>query len=217
MVQLTSNEQPQLAELAKKLTISRTDKTTQVRFGAPTQTLFGFLKEQWEQQRQKQSQQQPATVPVGGTTLCELTSEELAWQAGRGCQASFAELVRRYAPRLQAFLRRRTRDRHEAEDLVQDTFLKAYRSLDRYDESWRFSTWLFTIASRTAVSHHRRKRPDVVQSEVQTPACDRAIETREQRDSLWAAAAQLPEGQYRALWLKYGRGHVHQGHCPGDG
>lgn len=142
---------------------------------------------------------------VGGSaTLCELTSEELAWHAGRGCQASFAELVHRYAPKLQAFLRRRTHDRHEAEDLVQDTFIKAYRSLGRYDESWRFSTWLFTIASRAAVSHHRRRRPQCARPALQAPACDEAAEKREQRESLWAAAAQLPEGQYRSLWLKYG-------------
>ena len=140
---------------------------------------------------------------VGATALCELTSEELAWQAGRGCHASFAELVRRFAPKLQAFLRRRTHDRHEAEDLVQDTFVKAYENLSRYDISWRFSTWLFTIASRAAVSHHRRKRPECVRPDLQSSACDEAAERREQRESLWATAAQLPEGQYQSLWLKY--------------
>lgn len=136
--------------------------------------------------------------------LGELTSEELAWHAGRGCQASFAELVHRYAPRLQAFLQRRTRDRHEAEDLVQDTLIKAYTNLGRYDESWRFSTWLFTIASRAAISHHRRRQPPCAGPAPQAPACDEAFEKQEQRESLWTAAAQLPQGQYRSLWLKYG-------------
>jgi RNA polymerase sigma-70 factor (ECF subfamily) len=142
--------------------------------------------------------------PVGGrTAIGELTSEELAWQAARGCQASFAELVHRFAPRLQTFLQRRTRDRHEAEDLVQDTFVKAYENLARYDSSWRFSTWLFTIASRAAVSRHRRKRPECLRADLQAPACDEAVERREQREGLWALAAQLPEGQHQALWLKY--------------
>lgn len=143
---------------------------------------------------------------AGEAALCELTSEELAWQAGRGCQASFAELVRRFAPKLQAFLRRRTRDRHEAEDLVQDTFVKAYENLERYDSSWRFSTWLFTIASRAAVSHHRKKRPELVADpELQATAHDEVVERQEQRENLWAVAARLPEGQYQALWLKYGQ------------
>jgi len=136
--------------------------------------------------------------------LGDLTSEELAWQAARGCQASFAELVNRFAPKLQAFLRRRTRDRHEAEDLVQDTLLKAYRSLGRYDESRRFSTWLFTIAARTAVSHYRRRKLEVVDLDTEAVASDEAVEGREERENLWTLASRLPEGQYQTLWLRYG-------------
>lgn len=144
--------------------------------------------------------------PVTGVvSLRGLSSEELAGRAKCGCQASFAELVRRYAPRLQAFLGRRNRDGHEVEDLVQDTLLKAYRSLDRYDDSWRFSTWLFTIAGRTAVSRHRRKQPEpgLRDSQAQMPAPDEAADRREQQESLWAMAAKLPVGQYQALWLRY--------------
>ena len=136
-------------------------------------------------------------------TAHEMTSEELAGRAGQGCQASFAELVHRYAPRLRAFLQRRTRDRHEAEDLVQDTLLKAYTNLARYDEPRRFSTWLFTIATRAAVSRHRRRRPERLLADLQAPACDEVAAGQEQRENLWALAAQLPEGQYQSLWLKY--------------
>lgn len=53
MVQL-GGDQPQLAELARNLSVSQTGKTTQIRFETPTQTAFGFLKTQWEQQKQKQ-------------------------------------------------------------------------------------------------------------------------------------------------------------------
>ena len=62
MVQLSAGEQPQLAELTRSLTISQADKTTQVRFEAPTQTLFQFLKDQWAKQKQTPGQP-PATVP----------------------------------------------------------------------------------------------------------------------------------------------------------
>jgi hypothetical protein len=62
MVQLSANEQPQLAELVKNLSISQTDKTTQVRFEAPTQTIFQFLKDQWAKQKSTQGQP-PATAP----------------------------------------------------------------------------------------------------------------------------------------------------------
>lgn len=139
-----------------------------------------------------------------GMILRNLNSEELAWRARQGCQASFTELVHRYAPRLQAFLRRRTRHGHEVEDLVQDTFIKAYQNLGRYDNSWRFSTWLFTIATRLAASRHRKReqRPAVGDLSSQTYTDD-AIDRREQQESLWAKAAELPDSQREALWLRY--------------
>jgi RNA polymerase sigma-70 factor (ECF subfamily) len=145
--------------------------------------------------------------PVNGiVSLRGLSSEELAGRAKCGCQASFAELVRRYAPRLQAFLCRRNRNDHEVEDLVQDTLFKAYQNLDRYDDSWRFSTWLFTIAGRVAVSRHRRKQlePGSLDLQAHAPAPDEIADQREQQESLWAIVAELPAGQYRALWLRYG-------------
>jgi len=56
MASLATEEQPQLSELAKRVNVSRADRTTQVRFEAPVQSVFGFLKEQWEQKRQQQKQ-----------------------------------------------------------------------------------------------------------------------------------------------------------------
>ncbi len=139
------------------------------------------------------------------TILHELDSEELAWRAKQGCQASFTELVHRYAPRLQAFLRRKTRPRHEVEDLVQDTFIKAYQNLDQYDRTWKFSTWLFTIATRLAATHHRRRQPpdNLLRCHVQIAAPDEHAGRQEAGESLWAMAAELSAGQHQALWLRY--------------
>ena len=107
---------------------------------------------------------------VGAATILhELDSEELAWRAKQGCQASFTELVHRYAPRLQAFLRRKTRPRHEVEDLVQDTLIKAYQNLDQYDRTWKFSTWLFTIARNLCTDNARRGALRKADSLDQTP------------------------------------------------
>jgi len=136
--------------------------------------------------------------------LRDLDSEELAWRAKQGCQASFTELVHRYAPRLHGFLRRKTRHSHEVEDLVQDTFVKAYQNLGRYDDSWKFSTWLFTIAGRLAISRRRKREPlrAVLDRPMQVCAAE-AIDRREQRESLWAKVAELPGSQREALWLRY--------------
>jgi RNA polymerase sigma-70 factor (ECF subfamily) len=141
------------------------------------------------------------------TALHDLSEEELARQAKRGCQAAFAELVRRFAPRLRAFLSQRTANRHDAEDLVQDTFVSAYQSIGRYRKSARFSTWLFTIGARLAVSHHRKLK---VRSQVRyapssaRDSCD-VVSQKEEREGLWATAQNLPERQYQVLWLKYGQ------------
>jgi len=52
MAQLATQEQPKLSELAKSVNISRNERITQVRFEAPAQAVFTFLKEQWEQKKQ---------------------------------------------------------------------------------------------------------------------------------------------------------------------
>ena len=56
MAQLATQEQPKLSELAKNVTVSRDDKIVQGRFEAPTQSVFAFLKEQWEKKQQPQTQ-----------------------------------------------------------------------------------------------------------------------------------------------------------------
>jgi len=139
--------------------------------------------------------------------LCDLSAEELARQAKQGCRASFAELVKRFAPRLQFFLCQKTNDPHDAEDLVQDTFVKAYQNIGRYRESYRFSTWLFTIGARLAVSHHRKKcvRLRPVPAPHERPGPTEAAGNRQRHDDLWTLARELSEFQYRVLWLKYGQ------------
>ena len=139
------------------------------------------------------------------TAAKSVSAEELAWRSQKGCQASFAQLVDRYAAGLLSFLRRRTESLEDAEDLVQDTFVRAYENIGRYKNCWKFSTWLFTIAGRLASSHHRSSRSTKALGEVESEAPDPAEATvrREAKQGLWDSAAELPEGQYEALRLKY--------------
>src|SRR4051794_35378927 len=76
----------------------------------------------------------------------------------RCCDACFESLVRRFQVPLLHYLLRRTASRADAEDLVQESFLAAYKNLASYDSRWRFSTWLFTIANRLATSAARKGR-----------------------------------------------------------
>ncbi len=133
------------------------------------------------------------------------SAEELARRAQEGCRQSFAALVGLYGERLFLFLRHRTGNVEDAEDLVQDTFVRAYQNIESYNSSYRFSTWLFTIACRLAGSHCRRARRKhvVANPEPSTEGPAEAAERTDARRSLWELAACLPEGQYQALWLRY--------------
>lgn len=117
-----------------------------------------------------------------------LSAEELVCRTQQGCERSFEELVERYSVRLYQFLLHRTQSVQDAEDLVQETFVKAYRNICRYRNSCKFSTWLFTIAKRLASSHFRSLSHSqrIVQNKSESP---------------WPG--DLPMGQYQALWLRY--------------
>ena len=136
------------------------------------------------------------------------TDEELACRAQGGCATSFERLLRRFQTPVLHFLQRRGHAA-EAEDLAQDTFLRAYENLRRYDSRWRFSTWLFTIARRTSLNARRRKRPAVDPSAVESAvSSDRSpldvMAQSESRRQLWDLAARLlSEEQWTVLWLHY--------------
>jgi RNA polymerase sigma-70 factor (ECF subfamily) len=78
-----------------------------------------------------------------------------------GDEGAFATLVRRYEPKLRAYVSGIVAVEEEARDLVQEAFIRAWRHLDQYDEHYRFSTWLFRIAHNVAVDHLRRRQPTV--------------------------------------------------------
>lgn len=76
--------------------------------------------------------------------------------AARGDVASFGSLVRSYQEPVLRFLVRLVGDEALAEDLAQETFLRAHRGLRGFRHRSRFSTWLFAIARNVATDHHRR-------------------------------------------------------------
>ncbi|MFH0983572.1 MAG: RNA polymerase sigma factor [Planctomycetota bacterium] len=83
---------------------------------------------------------------------------ELIGRAQRGDAASLRALIDGHQERLHAFVWRMVRNRHDAEEVSQETFLKAFAALDSFNDRYRFSTWLFTIGYRLCLNHLRRKR-----------------------------------------------------------
>jgi RNA polymerase sigma-70 factor (ECF subfamily) len=87
----------------------------------------------------------------------ELDDSQLAAAFLAGERRAFDELVGRYQTRLLNFVYRSTGDRERAEDLVQETFIRVYRHLHRFDQSKKFSTWVYTIASNLAKNELRNR------------------------------------------------------------
>jgi RNA polymerase sigma-70 factor (ECF subfamily) len=86
----------------------------------------------------------------------------LVRSAQRGDPEARAELVERYWERVYRWLYRLTRDRHAAEDMAQETFLKAFAHLDRFRAGTNFGAWVFRIAHNNYANHCRaagRRRP----------------------------------------------------------
>ena len=138
----------------------------------------------------------------------EKADDELAREARDGSRRSFEELARRYKRRLFVYLRPRLASDEDAEDMVQDTFLKLYRNIGSYDPAYRFSTWLYTSANRLAIDSFRKgaavrdKAAAVADLELPDPAARGDVGPG--GSGLWTAAQTLGETRFRVLWLRYG-------------
>jgi RNA polymerase sigma-70 factor (ECF subfamily) len=87
-------------------------------------------------------------------------NQELRWieAARQGDKSAFGRLVEAYQRPVFNLTYRMLRQREEAEDAAQETFLRAYRKLDSYDPAHKFSTWLLSIASHYCIDLLRRRR-----------------------------------------------------------
>lgn len=79
-----------------------------------------------------------------------------------GSTVGFTELVERYQGRLVNYLYRMLRNEEDAHDLAQEVFIKIHAALDRFDDRYRFSTWLFRVAQNAAIDRIRKRRLKVV-------------------------------------------------------
>jgi len=148
--------------------------------------------------------------------------EQLVGAAVNGDRRAFECLVRRHQGGLVNHLFRQIGQRDGALDLAQEVFLKVYLSLPSFDPRYRFTTWLYRIASNCAIDQLRRKRPRTcsLHGEAQDdsgadadrtlvgsePGPDEMLRLRELQDRLGAAVRELPP-DYRELILLRHRQH----------
>jgi RNA polymerase sigma factor (sigma-70 family) len=136
-----------------------------------------------------------------------LSDQELAGRIQAGSMAACEELVFRYEHRIYAFAANFCPDPRDAREVAQDTFVKAFRAMSRFDAKRGFGPWLFAIARRTCIDRHRLAPPPA-----DAPLPELADESdpaelladREDGRALWDLARRtLPALQFQALWLRY--------------
>lgn len=136
----------------------------------------------------------------------------------KGDQQAFAELVELYKDKVYQISYRMVGNVHEAEDIAQEAFLRAYMNIETYDVDRKFSTWLFRIATNLSIDRLRKKKPDYyMDQEVegttgltlssQIAATDELPEdqviTHELQDWIQAEILNLPSKYRSAIILKY--------------
>jgi RNA polymerase sigma-70 factor (ECF subfamily) len=130
--------------------------------------------------------------------------------AQQGDRSAFAALVEAYWGRLYRWLYQLTRDRHLAEDLAQEAFLKALAHLDRFQAGTNFRAWLFRIAHNSFANQHRGSGrhctplPDDLPASEQGPV--EQVIGRETLEGLARAVERLPTDFRAALLLRVEEG-----------
>lgn len=152
----------------------------------------------------------PVLEPVGRRDFGGLDDADLVARYLRGERFAFHELVSRYQDRLLNFIYRTIGDRDRAEDLVQETFVRVYRHMHRFDPTKKFSTWIYTIASNLAKNElrNRSRNPLVLfqsirqnweadhrplEFEDSTYSPDDLFRKRHLREKVESAVSELPE------------------------
>ncbi|WNF36980.1 RNA polymerase sigma factor SigW [Bacillaceae bacterium IKA-2] len=136
----------------------------------------------------------------------------------KGDQQAFAELVELYKDKVYQISYRMVGNVHEAQDIAQEAFLRAYMNIETYDVDRKFSTWLFRIVTNLSIDRLRKKKPDYyLDQEVdgtigltlssQIAATDELPEdqviTYELQDWIQGEILNLPSKYRSAIILKY--------------
>lgn len=148
------------------------------------------------------------------------SDREAVAEARAGDTEAFRGLVERYSARIFRLGYRMTANAHDAEDVVQETFLRAYRGLDQFESRANFGTWIFRIAVNAALDLMRKRQrlddshrpadpegPDVLAELPATaPAPDRLVFSAEVKQRVDLALARLSPVERTAFVLRHFEG-----------
>jgi RNA polymerase sigma-70 factor (ECF subfamily) len=136
----------------------------------------------------------------------ELSDEELVQLVRAGQIEPFDELVRRNEIRVHDLCYKMVRNYDDAKDLAQETFLKAYRKINKFRGKAKFSTWLYRITVNNCLNFLKRQRPTVVLfDEITGSTKDDPVQRykgKKLREIITKAVAKLPEVQKAVFTLR---------------
>ncbi|HTC22923.1 MAG TPA: sigma-70 family RNA polymerase sigma factor [Gemmatimonadales bacterium] len=161
--------------------------------------------------------------------LAARSDQDIVALARAGEEAAYRELIRRYERPLFSLLYRMVRDRELAEDLAQETFVKALNAIESYRPEFKFSSWIFKIANNAAIDHLRRRELDTLSLEgsphAETPEAVEAtalqigdrqespldtVEARELGGQIEQAIAQLRPEYRSCILLRHVEGRAYE-------
>ena len=143
------------------------------------------------------------------------SDESLAARAASGSRAAFFELYQRYAPRVHAIALRMLGDSHQAHDLTQDVFARAWASVRSIDPARKVAPWLIRVASNRIVDELKRRRRWSTMAEDDripddAPRPENVVLRREELGRIRDALGRVPEGLRMVLVLVFQEQMSHQ-------
>ncbi|WP_227395918.1 RNA polymerase sigma factor SigW [Jeotgalibacillus aurantiacus] len=148
----------------------------------------------------------------------ELIVKKRIQQVLKGDQNAFGEIVELYKDRVYHVCFRMLGNRHEAEDIAQEAFIRAYTNIHTFDIDRKFSTWIFRIATNLCIDRIRKKKPDYYldaevagtegltmysQVESDEPLPEDEVESMELQESIQKEISLLPDKYRSVIVLKY--------------
>jgi RNA polymerase sigma factor (sigma-70 family) len=154
--------------------------------------------------------------PLLAATATEASDEQLVSAAREGSDVAFEALFRRYRDRVIGYVRGMVSDHGRAEDIVQEAFMSALRSLRSSDQEIAFRPWIYEIAKNACIDHLRRSRraqevsidSDDFSSQEESrlsrdmAGTDAAVARRGELESLRMAFHDLPSSQHQILVMR---------------
>lgn len=158
-----------------------------------------------------------------------VSDHELVARAQQGSEKAYRELLGRYQRPVFSIIFRMIRDREQSEDLAQETFVRVFNHIDRYDPRFKFSSWIFKIATNLTIDWIRKKElntvsidgsrnavtPDEIEATSITIASDdenpeELLEAKELGEEIEQAIGKLRPEYRAAILLRHVEGREYQ-------